>query len=769
MKTFGAYLSDNKDCFEFVNFNEKPTAINFSLSEQNPEENIRILQLKITNKSDKDITINSLLIQEYVISDFNIKEVLENGWQQCSFSGYRKGIKPTKRKRLFLVRDQNPFSFKKEFGYLEGSMVNEWYTQLVGNNKSIAIGAITTKNQFTQIYLRQEGKDIRVRITCQLDGVILRPGRKISSEKIVIITGPKKESLETFAQLLKNENKIKNLAKPIKGLCCAYYAQGNKVDERYILDQLETIDRLPGKINLNFIQIDAGCCVWGDWLDTQKQFPSGMGFIVKEIKKRGIKAGIWIAPFVASPKSKLFNEHPDWFLKDDSGKHFEGRFTSPIDFLQFLSFRALDPTHPKVQERLIKVIKQFVEWGFELIKTDFTYSVCFSTNYHKKMTRAQALRKGFEVIRKAAGKKALIQNGITPLSPLVGILNFCRVGLDTVNPFVYPLPIFRNLVNNYMLSENLRNCITRQFLSGKIWLNDADCLVYKLNSGINEKLIKKHEKFSKNNNGTVWLGDNLSLLPWERLERAINTVGLSKSAIPAISVVIPAYNEEKTVSKTLDSLTLQNTILPFEVIFVDNNCTDKTTEIVNTYKNSLNLNLICEKNQGISNARNAGFSQSKAEIIASTDSDSAVPKKWVSSIMAAFWRKPETVGLVGNYIFESKGKIFNLAAKLSIIIGDYLHRFITKSFAFRGTNFAVRKIYWEKAGKFNQNKNALEDVDLSLRVGRLGKINYLPNLTVTTTYRRFHGRFIKQLKTRAKAYIYVLLNKNRDVEWEKIR
>ncbi|EKD57273.1 MAG: hypothetical protein ACD_57C00355G0001, partial [uncultured bacterium] len=186
MKTFGAYLSDNKDCFEFVNFNEKPTAINFSLSEQNPEENIRILQLKITNKSDKDITINSLLIQEYVISDFNIKEVLENGWQQCSFSGYRKGIKPTKRKRLFLVRDQNPFSFKKEFGYLEGSMVNEWYTQLVGNNKSIAIGAITTKNQFTQIYLRQEGKDIRVRITCQLDGVILRPGRKISSEKIVI-------------------------------------------------------------------------------------------------------------------------------------------------------------------------------------------------------------------------------------------------------------------------------------------------------------------------------------------------------------------------------------------------------------------------------------------------------------------------------------------------------------------------------------------------------------------------------------------------------
>ena len=522
----GVYLSDKSGGFKFVDLRPNPSnpfKLSLSLSEQNPEENIRILKLKITNKSDKDIAINSLLIQEYVISDFNIKEVLENGWQQCSFSGYRNNIKPTKRKRVFLVRDQNPFSFRKDFGYLKNSMVNEWYTQLVGTKKSTVIGAITTRDQFTQIYLRQEGKNLRIRITCQLDGVILEPGQEISSEKIAIITGSKEDVLEKFADLLIIENKIRKLAKPIKGLCCAYYAQGNNVNEKYILDQLHTIDKLPGKPRLDIVQIDGVALPWGDWPEAiEKHFPSGLKFIVREINKRGMKAGIWIAPFVASPNSQLFKEHPSWFIKNKNNKFIEGRFSSPFDFLPILSFRVLDPTHPEVQKYITKAIKYFVDCGFEHIKTDFTYPVCFSTNYYQKMTRAQALRKGFENIKKAAGKKVLIQNGITPLSPLVGILNFCRVGLDTVNPFVYTFPIIRNFVNNFMVKEALRNCEVRQFLNGKIWFNDADCVVLNPKSGISISLIDKQAKFIKKYKGTIWIGDNLAVLKENLVSRCIN-------------------------------------------------------------------------------------------------------------------------------------------------------------------------------------------------------------------------------------------------------
>lgn len=514
---YGLYFSDN-DGFKFIKKRDNFSPLRFSLIEKSLPGNIEILQLEVKNNSSKTIYINSFLVTEFVLKNFELTEILENGWQQCSFSGYRNFLKPTKVKRIFLARDQNPFSFKKDYGYLDNSMVNEFYAQLGSKEKSIVIGAVTIKDQFTQIYLRKEKSGIRVRVTCQCDQLPLPPGKILKSEKIAIVEGSKNSTLEKFAALLKSENEIEKLPKPITALCCAYYAQGNKVDEKYLLNQLKTIDKLPRKTKLDFIEIDEGYCTRGDWLDSEKQFPSGMGYIVNEIKKRKMKAGIWIAPFVASRTSKLFKKHPDWFLKNNEGEYLEGRFTSPFDFLPFLSLRVLDPTHPNVQEYLKKVTKQFKDFGFELIKIDFVYPICFTTNFYKKMTRNQAIRAGFEIIKKAAGENIYLLSGISPLSPLVGILDFCRIGLDTTNPFVYPFPIIRNLVNNFMLSENLRNCEARQFLNNYIWINDADCLVLNSKSGLNANLVKKHESFIKKYRGNIWLGDDLSKLNSDQIK-----------------------------------------------------------------------------------------------------------------------------------------------------------------------------------------------------------------------------------------------------------
>lgn len=105
------------------------------------------------------------------------------------------------------------------------------------------------------------------------------------------------------------------------------------------------------------------------------------------------------------------------------------------------------------------------------------------------------------------------------------------------------------------------------------------------------------------------------------------------------------------------------------------------------------------------------------------------------------------------------------------MIADYLHRILTGSFAFRGVNFAIRKYVWKKAGGFNTKLSALEDVDLSLRVRKIGKIKYLPDLVVKTSYRRFEGRFFRQLTKRAKAYYYRVIAKNSDkyADWDTIR
>ncbi len=439
--------------------------------------------------------------------------------------------------------------------------------------------------------------------------------------------------------MLKSYATIETLPEPVKGLCCSYYFQGNKVDESYIKQQLLAIDRLPCTIGLELIQIDAGYATWGDWLDTSKRFPSGMKSIVSEINKRGLKAGIWIAPFVASPHSKLFKEHPDWFVKDAQGRYVPARLTCPFDFLPKLVFRVLDITKPAVQRYIAEVINQFVEWGFEYIKTDFTYPICFSTNYELPMTRAQALRLGFEVINKASRGQAHIQSCISQLSPLVGLVDYARTGADTVNPYVCFLPFIRKQVNGLLLSSNLQNGEARQFLNGKIWINDADCLVCRPKTGLSTELIDRQFKFITNYQGSIWVGDNLINLRWNKYEKyLLELFGYQPRKKTAITVVVPAWNEEKTIQKTLDSLSRQQTKMPFEVILVDNNCTDNTVNVANTFQDRINhLRVVCETTQGIGAARNTGFDLASSDLIASTDADTNVPENWISEIYERFW------------------------------------------------------------------------------------------------------------------------------------
>jgi len=270
------------------------------------------------------------------------------------------------------------------------------------------------------------------------------------------------------------------------------------------------------------VEIDAGYCVWGDWLEINESFPLGMKSVVKEVRKAGLKAGLWFAPYVASSKSRVYLEHPEWFLRDDSGRELSGRQSSPLDFLPQLLLKVLDPTHPEVRSYIKKVVKQMLDWGFEMLKIDFTYPVCFSGNYFLPVTRAQALRMGYETIRNAAGKKTHLMSAITQLSPLVGIVDSARVGIDTINPYVSKFPVVGKMINNYMFRESMRNSSARLFLNGKVWINDADCFVGRRGSGLTGTQVGEQFDFIKKFRGSVWIGDSLKTMTKDNLDKYID-------------------------------------------------------------------------------------------------------------------------------------------------------------------------------------------------------------------------------------------------------
>lgn len=99
----------------------------------------------------------------------------------------------------------------------------------------------------------------------------------------------------------------------------------------------------------------------------------------------------------------------------------------------------------------------------------------------------------------------------------------------------------------------------------------------------------------------------------------------------SISIVIPAYNVENYITAALDSVEKQS-VLPDEVILIDDGSTDETLKIARNFKLSIPYQVVSIKNQGQGNARNLGISLSSSEYIYFFDSDDLLKKDFIGSI-----------------------------------------------------------------------------------------------------------------------------------------
>ncbi|HUX59189.1 MAG TPA: alpha-galactosidase [Bacteroidales bacterium] len=110
----------------------------------------------------------------------------------------------------------------------------------------------------------------------------------------------------------------------------------------------------------------------GDWQENKAKLPDGLGYLVKEADKRGIKFGIWIEPEMVNPKSELYENHPDWILKlPNRPEHY------------FRNQLVLDLTNPKVREFVYNTVDDmltknpgiaFIKWDCNRMMTN-AYSV----------------------------------------------------------------------------------------------------------------------------------------------------------------------------------------------------------------------------------------------------------------------------------------------------------------------------------------------------------------------------------------------------------
>ena len=124
-------------------------------------------------------------------------------------------------------------------------------------------------------------------------------------------------ALETYATAV---GRIQNARTRsiVNGWCSWFYSLANVTEDEVLLNAEFASTHLK-PFGLEYIQIDEGYQRWhGDW-EGNNRFPHGMKWLAEKIKACGFKPGLWIAPYVISEPTDVFQKHPEWLLKNPDG------------------------------------------------------------------------------------------------------------------------------------------------------------------------------------------------------------------------------------------------------------------------------------------------------------------------------------------------------------------------------------------------------------------------------------------------------------------
>lgn len=115
-----------------------------------------------------------------------------------------------------------------------------------------------------------------------------------------------------------------------------------------------------------------------------------------------------------------------------------------------------------------------------------------------------------------------------------------------------------------------------------------------------------------------------------------------------LSLIVCCYNSETRIAETLASLKDQeNGDVPYEVLLVDNNCTDRTVAAAEKVwdRPDVDFRVISEKRPGVGHARKTGVLSARYEYISFVDDDNTVEKAWVRKVAGFFDRHPDAAAV----------------------------------------------------------------------------------------------------------------------------
>lgn len=201
--------------------------------------------------------------------------------------------------------------------------------------------------------------------------------------------------------------------------------------------------------------------------------------------------------------------------------------------------------------------------------------------------------------------------------------------------------------------------------------------------------------------------------------------------MPQFSIIIPLYNKEKFLEKTLNSV-FDQTFDDYEIIVVNDGSTDDSLNILNRFLNN-KIKIYNQENQGVSSARNLGIEKSSAPFCCFLDADDLWKNNHLQTLFDLTKKFPEAGMFCSRYEIQiTKNKIitpsFDFENSYEGYVFDFFKSSMVNRVALTSTVCINKKIHKEING-FNISVNNGEDLDFWIRIA----LNYKVAISNKTT------------------------------------
>lgn len=205
--------------------------------------------------------------------------------------------------------------------------------------------------------------------------------------------------------------------------------------------------------------------------------------------------------------------------------------------------------------------------------------------------------------------------------------------------------------------------------------------------------------------------------------------------MPYFSIVIPVYNKEKFVSKTVESV-LDQTFTDYEIIIVNDGSTDQSESKILAF-NDARIKYFPKKNEGVAFARNFGIEKASAEYICFLDADDFWFPNFLETMHHFISKLPEQKVFAAAIEIETKNKLmkahYSIPKKSDFEIVDFFDA-SQKECVLWTSSVCIHKSVFEKVGTFDSKIKHGEDTELWIRIGLQFPIVFIRKILARYVY-----------------------------------